>query len=1143
MKYEQNNPDKKIDSKNSMNDSKKDDSKETKKFFTKKKILNSTIIIISLVLMGIILGIAFFLKYNHTNHSTSIDNKKTIIQDLGPLESEFKINTKVNDLKRFSLIQQSTEDIINNGTSTKFSIYRKTNYDIFIISEEDSNEQNKNFYNKTFKAAILLVSECINTEKNDCIQNKFVDLADQNYSNLNEINDLKDIKIPICLINITDNGVILSIGCPESLSQNKKNEIFSDLNYIKPVSIKRINKEEGNITIIKEIINNKQFIRETNGGICDIESPIFCFCTMDMNTTIDLDGNLISSNEIAIINIISSKNNSFFKKKITKLNDISNNTDNLNPEKYKINIEKLFTSLTPYIKLEKYAKRENFQKLYDDSKKNINTKNLKRLLYEDDKVIINEAKIFSYEHYSGIQIGLFLRNNLGYNTEAMDGGLVLKIDDKKYELLNLKEFTNIDSVIHRLVSIIKAGNNLANKLYEKIKEKTDNITDIIALNISNINNLIVYKDLIEIFDLLSGDIKILPFKIIEESNNFTNKLDKLFNKIVDGNIKTNINILNKNINDYIKNSHKLIDKIFNNLRDLGVSLNSPKNKLTEIATYYLNYTSNSYINTITEAKNIIENYYKNEKNLIVSKIESLINNFEEVVSNSIVKEIDLVNNLYNKLQNKNYIIEKAKDNDLTKILSNLYNSNYYINNIITAIKNSLKNEINLKDNGYLSSADYIKSINESSFEVITNAINVFYQLNEVDYIDKTFDKIMTYASENYTSIIKYMDEQKNSQFPLQENPLKDNFFTEFEKSEISNNIFTLTISILNKIKTENNNYLKETELKIDDFMKNNKEYLNQLIYELNILFSKENLEKLANLYEIGFQSCLNKIKNDIQQNELLINDYFNNLSSGFENNTKIIELLQYFKITNDYMPDSLILNGVIYNLKSFEDQIDSKIKTEGYLNKYNIIMKNLNQFKEYMSEQLSEDLLNEYKNMIIKIKEILLSIKNNIFNNDYSYFRELDFIDNNIKNIDKLYNRFDKYISNNIFNNKYLQTIYNYTNNQVLEINKINNSIEKNHKIINTQETYADYNNDFCINFIRKRSYGTGGGSLYYLTSSDYYCFPLSESSNNYNKLTKLSIYSDENINKFIKGFNDFYLLVSNKTNSYRLSNSNTKSN
>ena len=291
MKFEQKNPNKQIDSKNKMNVVEKDnknDSKEKIRFFTKKNIIIplSLIIIGSIILIGIIVGIFFSLKYKQ-NSKKYIDNKEDSIQNLGPLENEFKINTKTNDLKRFALTHNSIEDIINNGILTKLSIYREAIYDVFIISEEDSNEQNKNFYNKTFKAAILLVSECINTEKNDCIQNKFVDLADQNYSNLNEINNLKDIKIPICLINITDNGVILSIDCPESLSQNKKNEIFSDLNYIKPVSIKRINKEEGNITIIKEIINNKQFIRETNGGICDIESPIFSFCTMDINTTID----------------------------------------------------------------------------------------------------------------------------------------------------------------------------------------------------------------------------------------------------------------------------------------------------------------------------------------------------------------------------------------------------------------------------------------------------------------------------------------------------------------------------------------------------------------------------------------------------------------------------------------------------------------------------------------------------------------------------------------------------------------------------------------------------------------------------------------------------------------------------------------
>ena len=1135
MKFEQNNPKNEIDSKNTMNNVKKDiiNPKKKTKFDSKLYIIISLIILSIIILIGFIVGIIFSFKFHPTNFNA-------VIPDLGPLESEFKINTKVNDLKRFSLIQESTEDIINNGTSTKLKIYRKTNYDVIIISEEDSNEQNKNFYNKTYNAAIILVSECIDTKNNsDCIQNRYVDLADQNYSNernLSEVNDLKDIPVPICLFNITDNGVILSIDCPETLSQNKKNEIFLDLNYIKPVSIKRINKEEGNITITKEIKDNKEYIRETNGGICDIASPIFSFCTMDINTTLDLDGNLLSLNEFDFTNIISGINNSFIKNKITKLNDISYKTKNLIPEKYKISLEKLFDKLIPYMKQKKYANRENFQKLYDDSKNKKNSKNIKRLLYTDDKIkIINKEILFSFTGNYGSQIDLFLINDMGYNSETMKIGLNLVIDDQNYELINIREFTDLDKIIHSLIYLKKAGNNLANRLYIKIKENMDNLTDRIYMNFSNLKNLIVYKDLVEILGSILTDIKILPFEIIEESNNFNNKLDKLLNRIEDGNIKANINILNKNIYDYISNSHKLIEIVFNNLKDLTETFKSPKNKLTEIALYYLNYTSNSYINIIIEAKNILENYYKNEKDLIIPKVESLINNFEEHSLNSITKEINSVNILYEKIKNKYYTIEKTKDDDLKNILSNLYNSNYYINNILSAVNNSLKNEMNLKNNGYFTSNNDIKSFNESYFEITKNSMIVCYTLDEVDYIDKTFDKIMTYARENYTSIIKYIDEQKNIHFPLQENALKDNYFTIIEKNELSNNILTLGISILNKIKMENNDYLKEMKMQIDNFMKNNKEYLNQIIYELNIILSHENLEELANSYEIGFQSCLNKIKNDILTNELLINGYFNDLSGAFENNTKILELLKYFKISNEYMPNSLTLDGIIYNLKGFEDKINSKIKTQGYINKYNIILRNIIQSKEYINNQLNEELLNEYKNMIIKIKELLLSIKSNINDYDYSDYDELNSIDKNIKNIEKLYHRFNKYISNNIFNNKYFKQLQNYSNDKILEINKINNIIEKSHQIINTEEIYNDYNNDFCINFLRKKSYGTGGGSIYYLSSSDYYCFPLVESSNNYNKLSKLSIYSDENINKFKKDFNDFYLLITNKINSYNL--------
>jgi hypothetical protein len=114
------------------------------------------------------------------------------------------------------------------------------------------------------------------------------------------------------------------------------------------------------------------------------------------------------------------------------------------------------------------------------------------------------------------------------------------------------------------------------------------MTEEIGKSITILNDLIKYKDLSDIFDsTLSLDvIKELPFVIINESNNLQQKLDKLLTNIENGGIKPNIKILNKNIYDYISESHNIIYEIFCNLRELSSSLSSPKSKLTEISTYY-----------------------------------------------------------------------------------------------------------------------------------------------------------------------------------------------------------------------------------------------------------------------------------------------------------------------------------------------------------------------------------------------------------------------------------------------------------------------------------------------------------------------------------------------------------------------------
>jgi hypothetical protein len=164
-------------------------------------------------------------------------------------------------------------------------------------------------------------------------------------------------------------------------------------------------------------------------------------------------------------------------------------------------------------------------------------------------------------------------------------------------------------------------------------------------------------------------------------------------------MKNNIQILNDDIYNYIRTSHKLIDNIFKNLNNLRKALGSSKSKLTEISTYYLNNTSTSYI-SIIEVQNLLLNYYKDEYELIIPKINSLLEQFEKATKESIQKEEKIVDNLYMKLENKNVTIENANEDDYRNIKLDLYHAKSYINEIIEKAKEKIRKEMNLKDSGF-----------------------------------------------------------------------------------------------------------------------------------------------------------------------------------------------------------------------------------------------------------------------------------------------------------------------------------------------------------------------------------------------------------------------------------------------------------
>ena len=809
------------------------------------------IVIVSIIIVLIIgLSIASFFIIKNTSKTVYKDNyhpkeipKAPVIAVLEPLKQEFKINTKINDLRRIKVEQKYKEEILEDGVLNENFVYRITNYDLLFFAEKKSEKYEELYFNKTYTGSIAIASECLSTESENCEPKKFLDLNDQNYGdrNLEETNDLKDFPIPFCLFNITDNDVITSIACPESLPKPKIDTIVLDLYFMKPPSIERPNKGKGNIKINIKKEGDKQYIRDTDVGICSIQTNKLSNCTTDFNLTTDLEGNVLSYDELCFSKITTDIKNYYIKNKITKLVDETNNFNDLNAEKYNETLNQLLPEMIPYMKYEERFTFEEFKKLYNTCK-NKTEENEKRSLEKyEGSMIEDQIDIFNYEHITGVKFSINLKDIPGYKSNKMETLTNYKTGDSNFNLIHLKEDTNFDNILNKLLILNKAGNNKANILYENIGNDFNNITDIITLNISSLNNLVLYQDLLKLFDssLSLGNLTKLTIKAVEYSDYLKNKLDDILNSN-DNNLRQYLDNLSNSIRNYITKSMNLVEKVSDNLNDLRKSLNSKKSPLTEIATYYLNYTTNSYTDTILEAQKVLTNYFQNQKDLITPKVEDIIKKFENFVLKSTESQTNKINKILPKIEDGSIIIESASQQDYQKIISNLKNSNNYLFNIINQIKQKIKKAMNLKDNGYFISSNEINLNFDIYNSTIENALIMSKKLDDDEYIDKIFDEIMIHFRDNFSDNEKFMDNIKIMEFTLNENILKNSHFSDLKS--ISSQLREIGVNIYEKINEENERYLKLMENKLNKFLNKNKNYLIYLINNLNSLFSEEDLK-------------------------------------------------------------------------------------------------------------------------------------------------------------------------------------------------------------------------------------------------------------------------------------------------------------
>ena len=1080
---------------------------------------------------------------SHDDEDENMDFKD-LVSKYGPIEMEktYKINTNVNDLKRIYINQRYYEDIKISGSLTKRLVDRKTNYDIYVISETEPDEDTKYSYNKIYTCSISVASECISTKDEYCLPRKLVDLNDQDYSNvrrLNKIEILENIPLPICIFNMTDNNVILSITCHKDLPNSRVSSIVLDLYFFRPPGIKRIDKNAGNITITQRTEGDYEYIRETNGGICDVENSIGTFCSTDMNTTKDKNGNLIAYDELAFSNITTNEDKYYIKSKMTSLSDKTQFIKELNPIKYNKTLHEILPHLKEYMKVYEQFSSDNFKELYYHSKGLTNLINEKRRLNEEAQAtnLIYCEPLFNFEHYSGMQISINLTNNLGLNTQTMEAFSGFKFDSEKPENLGyLKQYTNMSTILKDIKTISTAGRNLADKLYKTINGFFSDLSNVINTEIPSLNNLVKYKELTDIFDSTFSldNLKVVPFEIIEESNNLVNKLEQIYNGIKDGSLKKNIVILNEYIYHFITQSHILIDKIYNNLDDLSYLINSPKETISVISTYYLNHTSSSYISTIEKASQILLNYYENEVELIVPKVENQIELFENITLESIQKQLNLIKKLKQKVENRdstNFTINgTTKKEDYDKIITNLENSNNYISKIIQLFQEKVKKELDLKDGYFITKYD-IDSNNNRFKEIINESLEASQSIEDNEYIDKEFDRIMTDFRLNFSSIMNDMKNLKENKFFMNENTLQGEYFSKSELDKISSNFEKQAYEILINIKHENDLYISTIKNNVSQFLKDNKEYLDNLIKDLEYLFS-EKMDLLGEQYKNVFNKHLESINKVMENNKDLTKNYLDGLYGVLTDNNKIVKLLESTPVNKALPPGKSCEypdHAHCWKYTKYTDSIVTKSVTQFYYDKYRIFKAKFDYSKEFINNDLISDFLEEYKKAITNFKQLLQTFKNNKISDKYPEFNELYFIDEHINKMNDFYNSLNRHISDEVFNDKYLPLLNKFKQNKNIEITDIENYIEEMNQNIKTKKTENNLKDDFCTTYKRKKTYTCNNGAVYNYTDDGNTCLE-SFYTNNYKYLVLPSFESDI---EFDNEVTNTYKLIKQKIDSY----------
>ena len=244
---------------------------------------------------------------------------------------------------------------------------------------------------------------------------------------------------------------------------------------------------------------------------------------------------------------------------------------------------------------------------------------------------IQEENIF-FNTLFNIPIELNIINDISL-AEGESSKIYLKynIDDDTSSQILLKRFSfGLKKILKGFISLTKSGNKLAYDLNKELETISSLIVDLINDFSEQITLILPKEDLIDFFDynLAIKQIDSLPYNFIFIIDDIIKLMDDLNNNIPIL-LNNTIITLNKNIKEFLLESHKYLDKILNYIIDISKKLNSYQSKIYYTSSYYLNEKRDYYYNIIKSYNNILHDYYIKEKEIIFPLIDTVLNNFYE----------------------------------------------------------------------------------------------------------------------------------------------------------------------------------------------------------------------------------------------------------------------------------------------------------------------------------------------------------------------------------------------------------------------------------------------------------------------------------------------------------------------------------